>query len=206
VKARTPLKKAWVLTREAFDGLLARLDADSGRAGEKYEQIRHALITFFECRGSAAPEDHADETINRVARRLSEGASITTDTPASYFYGVARNVLRESWDAQGRATRLESVHAAGLSTDDPAVAERHADEARHEQQLACLRQCVQALDPKQRALIGSYYQGETSDKIRARKALASELGIPAATLRLRALRIREKLEMCVERCMEGAVP
>ncbi len=66
------LKKEWALTPEAFDTLLACLDRDRDRAAEKYEEIRNALITFFEHRGCLSPEEYADETINRVARRISE--------------------------------------------------------------------------------------------------------------------------------------
>lgn len=83
------LKKEWVLTREAFDKLLACLDRDRERAAEKYEEIRNALITFFEHRGCLSPQEYADETINRVARRLSEGKEIYANNAASYFYGVA---------------------------------------------------------------------------------------------------------------------
>ena len=97
------LKKNWVLTQDAFDVLLARLDRNQERAGQKYEHVRHALITFFESRGSASPEDHADDTINRVARRLVEGSEIPVDKLPGYFYGVARNVLKEYWGLPGPA-------------------------------------------------------------------------------------------------------
>src|ERR671938_30866 len=61
------------LTAEAFTKLLARLDPDRERAGEKYEELRRTLVKFFEWRGAPFPEDQADETFNRVARKLDEG-------------------------------------------------------------------------------------------------------------------------------------
>ena len=74
-------KKDWILTPEAFARLLAALDPDRERAGLRYENIRRKLIEFFEARGSNSPADNADETINRVARRLArdlpERASLT---------------------------------------------------------------------------------------------------------------------------------
>ena len=60
------------LTQESFAALLLFLDADRERAGEKYEELRRTLIRFFEWRGAPFPEEHADETLNRVARQAAE--------------------------------------------------------------------------------------------------------------------------------------
>jgi len=60
------------LTQEAFDRLLAWLDRDRERAGQRYEEIRSQLIKIFVCRGCVASEELADLTINRVAGKLQE--------------------------------------------------------------------------------------------------------------------------------------
>jgi hypothetical protein len=39
-----PPTEKWVLTREAFERLLAWLDPDRERAGQKYEKIRQKLV------------------------------------------------------------------------------------------------------------------------------------------------------------------
>jgi hypothetical protein len=49
-------------------------------------------------------------------------------------------------------------------------------------------------------LIIRYYYGEERVKIDNRQKLADELGISSKTLVVRALRIRKRLEECVERC------
>ena len=194
------LKKNWVLTRAAFDGLLALLDADPERAGEKYESIRQALVTFFEYRASRFPEDDADETINRVARRIMEGQEIYTGNPASYFYGVARNVLKEQWDSQrSTSAALEGLRPLNPVSDDPLDSEKESLRLR-ERQLDCLERCLEELAAKDRDLISAYYLGETAIKVQNRKQLAARLGIPLNALRIRALRIRERLEACVGRC------
>jgi len=41
------------VSREAFAALLARLDADPDRAGERYEDVRLRLIRFFQWGGGA---------------------------------------------------------------------------------------------------------------------------------------------------------
>src|SRR5437870_12644858 len=85
---------ASALTSEAFAKFLACLDADGQRAGEKYEDLRRTLIRFFEWRGAPFPEEHADETFNRVARKLGEGVQIKN--VGGYCYEVARLVHLEA--------------------------------------------------------------------------------------------------------------
>jgi len=43
------------LTAQALDALLALLDSDRDRAGEKYEEIRLRLTRYFEWAGAQAP-------------------------------------------------------------------------------------------------------------------------------------------------------
>jgi RNA polymerase sigma factor (sigma-70 family) len=196
VESGTSLKKDWVLNQSAFKALLACLDPDQERAGQKYENIRHALITFFECRRSLSPEDLADETINRVARRLSEGKQIYSENPASYFYGVAHNVLKEHWERPAPASAsLDELSPSRDPSHDPNRRdEGQLEREQRERQLECLEQCLGGLATKDRELISAYYQGEASVKIKNRKSLAEKLGVPISALRLRALRFREKLE------------
>ena len=68
----------------------------------------------------------------------------------------------------------------------------------HERRLDCLRHCLKSLPADQVDLIFNYYQGEKTEKIKHRKTLANRLRISLNTLRMRALRLREKLEACVE--------
>src|ERR1043165_1611062 len=66
----------WTLTQEAFDKLLIALGGDRDSGSEKYLELRTNLTRFFEWRGCSFPEDHADETINRMAKKVAEGEEI----------------------------------------------------------------------------------------------------------------------------------
>lgn len=181
------------MTREAFDALLVALDANREQAGRRYEEIRARLIKFFAWHGTAFPEDLADETIDRVTRRLSDGEQIRASDPALYFHGVARNVLREEWTRKQRHSGRNLALAAPPATGDP-DADRDL-----ERRLECLDQCLQALPPETRRVLFLYYREEKAAKLAGRQELARELGVALPALRTRLHRIRARLEDCVRR-------
>jgi DNA-directed RNA polymerase specialized sigma24 family protein len=188
------------LTREAFDRLLHRLDSDRERAGEKYELIRHKLIKFFDYRGCDTPEQAADETINRVARRIEEGEEIRAADAAAYFHGVARNVLREYWARPERRLRpLDEVPAAELARagDVPSPDEEA------EERWQCLERCLGQLTAGQRDLVTTYYAWGRGERIGNRRELCGKLGMTQNALRIRVHRIRLSLERCVAACACG---
>ena len=185
-------RRKWALTQEAFDKLLASFGQDQESAAEKYLEIRGNLMRFFEWRGCPFPEDHADETINRVAKRLAEGEEIRN--PSSYCIGVARMLLLEI-----NKERAREQQALGEMANSPVAASDDSDSEGH---IECLRACLENLSADNRELIVEYYQGEKSAKIETRKKLTERFKVSVNTLRMRALRLREKLQACVEDCLK----
>jgi RNA polymerase sigma factor (sigma-70 family) len=183
---------AAALTSESFAKLLALLDPDRERAGEKYEDLRRTLIRFFEWRGAPFPEEQADETFNRVARRLDEGVEIKN--PGGYCYEVARLVCLEALKGKdGRRAPLDETSRRAADDDTARAAER-------EILLDCLEECLARLPEESRALIVEYYREEKRDRIERRRLLADALGLRREALANRAQRLRDKLEQCVRRC------
>jgi DNA-directed RNA polymerase specialized sigma24 family protein len=173
------------ITQEEFDRLLAWLNPDRERAGEKYESIRKRLIKTFVCRGSNRAEELADKTINRVARKLLEIETSYIGDPAHYFVGVAAKIWLES-------IKREQVPAVGM----PTAVTTNDDDPKY----VCLERCLEQLTDEDRDLVLSYYQGEGQAKIEHRRALATRLGLGINALRIRACRIRSELQDQIERC------
>jgi DNA-directed RNA polymerase specialized sigma24 family protein len=184
---------ATALTAEAFTKLLACLDPERERAGAKYEDLRRTLIRFFEWRGAPFPEDHTDETFNRVARKLSEGVEIKNIN--AYCYEVARLVSLEA--RKGNDSRREPLDDNHFNTADAQPADSTLE---RELLLNCLEKCLGKLPAESRSLLVEYYQDEKRDRIERRKALAESLGLRREALANRAQRLRDKLEECVTRC------
>ncbi|HEY3136993.1 MAG TPA: hypothetical protein VGL29_13265 [Blastocatellia bacterium] len=182
------MRTKWEISQDAFDMFLTWLDADREQAGTKYEGIRRKLIKIFICRGCRAGEELADETINRVIRKVPEIAASYTGDPALYFYGVARNVHRE-YVQRSPATLPEPI------SDPP---------EQKELEYNCLELCMQVLTPENQHLVLEYYKEEGQAKIVHRKELAAQLGIAANALRIRMHRIRASLQLCVSSCLNQA--
>ncbi len=189
-------KKDWTLTKEAFERLLVSLDANRDDAGQKYEVLRRKLVEFFGARGSSSPSDLADETINRVARKMGEGESI--QDLHRYCYGVARLLFMETV----RAREKEPIGLDPATT--PAAPDDEEDLRRNderERRLECLETCLNKLSPADHAFIVEYYREEKGVKIEHRKRQAGALNVSLNALRLRASRMRSALADCIESCV-----
>jgi DNA-directed RNA polymerase specialized sigma24 family protein len=179
------------LTREGFDRFLFRLDSDRDEAGRKYEVLRSKLISYFDWRNCPFPEDHADEALNRVIRKIEAGEELRD--VSTYVFGVARMILLEI------ARRMENERAALHQLPAAILIDTESDET--QARMDCLRQCLATLPQKSRELITGYYEGDGPAKINRRKELAAKLGMQLNALRIRACRLREKLEECMGRCL-----
>ena len=174
------------LERADFDRLLTWLDPSPERAGELYESIRWRLIAVLAARGCRMPEELADETIDRVARRVADIRDTYEGDRALYFLGVMNNVHHEYL----RRPPL------------PRLVHTNEDTEVKEQTFLCLDKCIATLSPHAREIIEQYYAENKQAKINLRKRIAAKFGMKQSNLRLRALRIRAKLQTCIQQCLE----
>lgn len=175
------------ITEEEFNLLLAWLGGDGPDDGaRRYESIRQGLIMVFLSRRCADAEDLADETIDRVARKLGAIVESYEGDPARYFYGVAKKVFLEY-------TKQKPPPVA----PPPAVAPDPQTEA----YLDCLDSCLEGLTAENRELILSYYGDKKRRKADSRQLLREKLSLKAGALRARTFRIRAALEKCVRQCL-----
>ena len=175
------------LTEEQFNRLLDWLDPDRKLTAEKYEVIRKGLIQRFISRQCVDAEGLADETINRVAMKVSGLAPTYKGDPASYFHGVAKNVLNEHF--------RERQDAAKRPPPEP---EPLFDDIYYD----CLEKCLGQLTFERRDLILRYYGEMRQAKINSRRQIRKQLNLKANALRAQTHRIRNKLGQCIRECVE----
>ena len=183
------------LTASGLSGLLARLDPDPERAATAYEDLRRTLVKFFDWRGSWSPDEGADETLDRLARKLAEGEPV--DDPRSYACGIARLVLLEQWRRPGgRALPVDDDELSRIPAPTPPDAGLLG---------ACLQRCLAELPPDARELVLEYYMNEGRAKIDNRRRLAEALGVNESALRSRVQRLRDRLERCIAECADTKI-
>jgi len=197
-------KKDWTPNREGFRQFLGWLDEGVESNGERYLEMRRRLVRYFDYRNCRLSDDLADETLNRVARKLEEKGEIVAASPAHYCYIVARLVFLEA----GRRKELQASslddtsHRGGAIAGLRASSEPAVEAAAKERLFSCLERCLSKLRTQDRELILNYYRGEQREKIEYRSQMAAELGLTTNALSIRACRIRTKLEACVKACSE----
>ncbi|HLI84671.1 MAG TPA: hypothetical protein VKV17_12175 [Bryobacteraceae bacterium] len=171
-------RQRWTLNGQALDRLLLAFDADREAAAQKYEALRRKLIDLFAWERSESPEDLADETLNRLARRVSEGTGIPNLD--RYAFGIARLLLQEeARSLRARTAALRDLPLVTGTTPDSGMLKR-------------IRRCLAALPAENRELLARYYSED-------REQLARAQGISMNALRNRVLRLRQRLYDCVMR-------
>lgn len=186
-------RKRWDLTQDAFEELLVWLDPDRERAAMKYEAIRERLIRINMHRGCTVAEDLADKIINQVARKVHEIKDYYEGDPARYFYGVARNVLKDYFN-----NRPEEVEVTPELLSAPP---EEPDESEREHE--CLETCLGELVPPDRELLLEYYRDDGGAKIAHHKEMAWERDISVNALRILVCRVRARFKRCMRDCLEA---
>ena len=185
--------KDWELTGESFERFLDWLDADREQAGRKYEAIRRGLMALFNCRGCAAAEDLADETINRAIRQLPSIEDSYKGDPANYLYGIARFVALEYFNR-----RLK--RDGGPPSEDLPDPSRPDEESEKKAISRCLRRCLEKLKPEKRKMFILYYREGNRLNLDHRKSLADRCGCTLNALRIQMHRLSEELRLCIDDC------
>jgi len=184
------------LTAIAFARLLEWLDDGHDSHGETYLEMRRRLVAYFDRRGRPDADHLADETLNRVGKTLERSGSIDTTPPARYCYLVARFVLLEDIRRGRRFVQVDEARTPAL-LESPGTA---ATASIQERRLECLDRCLHTLKPEQRALAIEYYRDARRQRIDRRRTLAAQLGITMNALGIRACRIRQAIEVCLDAC------
>ena len=181
------------LTADGFAKLLKILGDDA----EKYENLRAKLCRFFVWRG--CPETRADaladETLDRMANKLAEGVEIQNIN--AYATQIARFVRLEFF-------RKNKEEASGDDLPEQSFEPEFNDADAPDERIMCLRKCLAETIPDagEQYLIIKYYEAGDGEMLKnRRKKLAEKLGTNLNNMKVKAYRLREKLERCINDCV-----
>ena len=183
------------LPPESFDEILGWLNPDRDVAGSIYVQLRNDLAQIFTWNRCPDPEGLTDEVFDRVAKKVHDLRYTFVGDPKLFFYGVARNLIKEIPKKVKTQVSLQGTEPAS----NPRIELEQETASMRED---CLASCLQKLSADKRELIVAYYAKEKQAKVDHRTEMARQLGISVETLRVKAYRIRSTLEQCIERCLD----
>lgn len=185
------------LSANAFEKLLARLDRDPIKAADEYEVLRLKLVSVLKWKGcrETLADSLADTVLDRVAIKLESGEEI--HNLKAYSLEVMRFVwlehLRKVKDEPFDGDELPEIAVHGEFIGEPDI------------RLICLRVCMNEVvrDDGERRLIIGYYDTDPGEKNKDhRKGLAERFGLSMTSLKVKACRIRARLETCINKCVE----
>jgi len=188
-----------VTNPDGFDEILAWLNPNRELAAAMYVQLRHDVARIFLWNRCSDPEGLTDEVFDRVARKVHNLRQTYNGDPRLFFYGVARNLVKET---AKKVKTYTSFDDAGVTLRARAQVEVDEEEESVQAREHCLQLCLNELNGEQRRLILEYYAMDEQGKISHRVRIARQLGLSIETLRVRVYRIRVALEECIERCLD----
>jgi DNA-directed RNA polymerase specialized sigma24 family protein len=173
----------------SLQSVLDRLARDRDVA-VAYEQLRMRLVTFFRLSCPVEAEALADEAIDRLGRRLSDGTPV--DNLGGYALGIARFLVMEAG-----ARRRKEQNAARESMMEQ-ESDAYLEQPEFDPAVPALRGCLNCIDAESARFILEYYASDDgAARIERRRQLAERMGMTPNALRNRALRTRMALEKCV---------
>jgi DNA-directed RNA polymerase specialized sigma24 family protein len=171
-------------SQQNFQRFLQWLSPDMDEAGRRHNEIHASLMRVFASRGCDRPEELADETLERVVRKIDIVAPGYQGNPAAYVYGVGKRVFWGYARSRRVPARCAPDRLMAPASEDPEL----------ERRFACLEACLNELTDEDRELILQYYNGERAGKAENRQRLAHDTQVSQQALRKRTQRIRERLK------------
>ena len=180
---------------DSFKLLLEHLDSDENAAAEKYLTLYSKIVKIIIWKRfpESEAERIADIVVDRIAKKIKEGEEIQN------VNAYARTVLNFVLLEQNRKNKEDAV---GDDLPEVWVSPEIADEP--DLRIECLRKClgeISSSESDKRLIVGYYEQkpgGKTKDN---RKSLAKNLGLTMNHLKVKASRLRGRLEKCINGCV-----
>ncbi len=179
-----------------------RAKAGDREAFSQLVRMHQAVVRVYlsaHVRAAETADDLAQEVFLRAFKRLDAFQLPETGSMRPWLMGIARNLLLEHMRAPAR---LEARGGADLEAviDNRQLEQAPAarDPAEIERRMEALQSCVDKLPPASSSLVSQHYFER-----RTLASLAAEEHKQESALRMRLLRIREALRVCIERALEG---
>ncbi len=185
--------------------LVQRAKAGDRRAFSDLVRLHQAAVRAYmssHVRGNEAADDLAQEVFVRAYLGLDSFTLPDSGKTRPWLLGIGRNLVLEHLREQLRRGARSAVEAALdlVHFEDARDKDEPFD---REKQFEALRLCLEKLGPPALDLISRHYFEQ-----RSLASLAAEQNQKESAVRMKVLRIREALRVCIEQGLQltGAMP
>src|SRR5215203_1606241 len=135
------------LTSESFAILLESLSPDGAEAARLYTKLHESLVRYFELKGISAPDKAADETLDRIPKRINQNTK--KEDIRFIAFSVAKFVFLEKLRKEQKRIRADEsfYRKTDAVKDFPGAKD----------ELEPLRDCFESLYEHERKLLASYF-------------------------------------------------
>ncbi len=173
---------------ESFKILFAALASEADESTVKYTELRNSLVRYFQIKGDADADEAADETLDRVALKLSQNAPV--DNVTNYSFGAARLIFLERLRKAEKTFKAEREFYKHRTSDENAAPQ---DDFRF------FRECFDRLNEPERRILIDYFADLPFFKLTDyREKLSREYDVSLINLRVKIYRLRVRLEDCLK--------
>lgn len=178
-----------VMDQEAFKLFLAALSPEEEEAARLYTKLHQKLVGFFNFKGLTDPVSAADESIDRAAVKLRNGAHVPD--MEKYCLGIARFIVKE---------RLRHAQREHLSFFRFTETLADSSDEQVERIYRVLKPCFEQLTEEERDLLVEYCKVlRGRERAEHRRQLALKRKTTVLALRMRVTRLRDGLSDCVKK-------
>lgn len=180
-------------TLKNLEKLLEKFSSLNGSKPEVYyHRLYQKLEGFFRLKGLSRTDEAVDETMDRLSNLFGEQHESIEDIYrlaykiAGYVYLEFRRADKKERDAVETFRQIQDVSKPEFEQEEIDL-------------IDLQRKCLNRLNEDERRLLRDYYEeGTGKSKDERRSQLAKELNITKSSLRVKILRLRQKVEGLME--------
>jgi hypothetical protein len=175
------------VTPEEFARFLEAFSPNSEEASRLYTGLHKRLAAFFRLKGVSDPGEAADETLDRAAIKIADGAPVPD--VGRFALGIARFVAKERFREEQRERAASAEFFDSLALGFDALSESYYE---------LLKTCFEQLTEEEQRLLVAYCKVlRGRGRAEYRRRLAERTKTTVVALRMRVTRLRSVLSDCV---------
>jgi DNA-directed RNA polymerase specialized sigma24 family protein len=177
---------------DRFQRLLQWLSDDPIEAEQRFGDLSRRLTWYFRRHGfDLDAEDSSQLVLITVADKCAAPERPPYDTPEQLAFAIAKNFKRRRFSRPGPVHQsVESIEERPVRLERPQSADSN--------EMRCLELSLLRLSDDEQTMLRRYFASDEWE----RRELAAQLRLKSGTLRVKIVRLKDKLADMVDECLK----